>query len=76
MITQVKHGNCVIVLTTYSQLMSSTKNSGSYKKKSWLRVVLDESHKIKNDQTQTNCNVHLLRSMWCLVLTGKRYFVH
>ena len=71
-IAQVKPGNCVIVLTTYSQLMSNTHNSGIYKKKTWLGVVLDEGHKIKNNQTQTNRNMHLLRSMWRLVLTGKR----
>jgi len=69
-IKDLKVGECVVVVSTYSQLMSNTKNSIIYQQIDWAGVVLDEGHKIKNKRSQTNSNVHQLKSNWRLMLTG------
>ena len=36
----------------------------------WRSVILDEGHKIKNEQTQVSQTCSKIRSFWRLVLTG------
>ena len=61
----------MVVISTYSQIGAKTNNSDIYYMIQWLSVWLDEGHKIKNNKTQTNNNVHQLQSTMRVVITGK-----
>ncbi|CZR69306.1 uncharacterized protein PAC_19206 [Phialocephala subalpina] len=60
-----------IVLTTYETVRSDMNNSETLRKVSWLRVVLDEAHHIRN--RSTNCFQAIVdlnaERRWCLTGT-------
>lgn len=56
-----------VCITSYEQCRSEI---GKFKRIEWKYVVLDEGHKIKNADTQTNKAMHSIKSDHRLLLTG------
>mmetsp|Transcript_3619 Transcript_3619/g.480 ORF Transcript_3619/g.480 Transcript_3619/m.480 type:complete len:101 (-) Transcript_3619:1233-1535(-) len=59
-----------IVLTSYGTLLSEYKRQGILHRTSWLRVILDEAHIIKNPLNTTAAACFALRANNKWVLTG------
>ncbi|KAH7324014.1 SNF2 family N-terminal domain-containing protein [Rhexocercosporidium sp. MPI-PUGE-AT-0058] len=60
-----------IVLTTYETAASDTSQNGILAEISWLRIVLDEAHQIRNRSTRNFQELAKLRAerKWCLTGT-------
>ncbi|KAH8587441.1 SNF2 family N-terminal domain-containing protein [Bisporella sp. PMI_857] len=60
-----------IVLTTYETAASDASASGTLSRISWLRIVLDEAHQIRNRSTKNFQELTKLRAerRWCLTGT-------
>ena len=64
-----KH-NKLIIITTYSQLNTNTKNNHYYYKITWGIVLLDECHKIHNLSTQIFNHIIKLKAEYRIALSG------
>lgn len=60
----------MVVISTYHQIDKKTKNRSKYFNRTWLMVVLDEAHKIRNVDTEFNKNCNALKAQYRLCLTG------
>ncbi|KAH8887853.1 hypothetical protein GQ53DRAFT_784087 [Thozetella sp. PMI_491] len=59
-----------VVLTTYSTVMFDRTNNGPLFDRDWARIMLDEAHRIRNQDTQTFIDVSSLRASYRWCLTG------
>jgi SNF2 family DNA or RNA helicase len=59
-----------VVITTYSQLQTNTNNSKLYLKHKWGLLVLDECHKIQNQDPQYYKAANSLVAKYRLSLSG------
>ena len=63
-----------LVVTTYGTVAaehSRSSTSGSLFKVNWKRIILDESHKVRNPKAQTTAAVNALngKARWCLTVS-------
>ncbi|PMD59403.1 uncharacterized protein K444DRAFT_411279 [Hyaloscypha bicolor E] len=70
-ITRERLSQFDIVLTTYETAASDAPTSGILSRISWLRIVLDEAHQIRNRSTRNFQELTKLRAerRWCLTGT-------
>ncbi|KAK6507853.1 hypothetical protein TWF481_006275 [Arthrobotrys musiformis] len=70
--------DCDIVLTTYHTLAADSKRAQVLQSITWLRIVLDEAHWIRNQSTQLFKATDDLRSeaRWCLTGTPIQNSLH
>ncbi|KAL2130486.1 hypothetical protein VTI74DRAFT_6340 [Chaetomium olivicolor] len=63
--------SCDVVLTTYDTLRSDWATNGLLYKSTWVRIILDEAHKIRNPSSKmfyATCEVPA-HNRWCLTGT-------
>ena len=58
----------IFVITTYETIMNEQR---WFRKTTWDYVVLDEGHRIKDDNSKLARSLHILRAQHRLILTGR-----
>jgi SWI/SNF-related matrix-associated actin-dependent regulator of chromatin subfamily A member 5 len=68
-ILSYEEGKLEVVLTTY-EMLKSQHLSGPLRRITWRAVVLDEGHRIRNEETDLSKACFALKTVFRLVLTG------
>ena len=65
----IPSGDVDVVVTTYEMVVSEGKNTGILSSR-YRMLVLDEAHKVKNDETQVSAACRRITRENCIFLTG------